>query len=175
MDGILVDFTAEVFIPTARTVLDRHIPIPAVQPQWSYQNLITIEEESEVWSSPLLIAHIKTAAPLQHAVEMILASRDPLIITSRSMSGRKDHRPLIREATYLWMENVGINHIPICFARGSEKASVARDHGCVSIWEDKPETVLSCAESGLNVFMPVYGYNSHVEHDNVYRVGGWVK
>jgi hypothetical protein len=104
---------------------------------------------------------------------MIRLGGPSTFITSRGTTGTSEQQKRRRDTTEKWLAKIGLGHIPVYYAHGHEKVKVAIDQGCKVAWEDYPETVLDYANSGIYVFCPSYGYNLHVEHENVFKVEGW--
>ena len=176
IDGVVVDFTNQVFILAAHDVFpELELPLDGnhVQTTWAYRNLLTKEQEKEVWESKALHQRIRTAKPIIPALDIINLSCSPVFLTSRGMLGTVEAQEATREGTQYWLDSIGLGHVPLHHAHGHEKVTFALEHGAKIAWEDYPDTVEDYAREGIRCFMPVWGYNSHIKGDNIYRVEGW--
>jgi hypothetical protein len=131
-----------------------------------------------VWVSDALCDFMAQARPIPHGIRLIDSASDFFFITSRGTHGafpeQNARNKAIRDATDYWVRyHIGFPSAEIVFAKPEEKAPVVREYGSLVMWDDHPETAFSVADDGTPVFMPVYGYNEHIFHDNVFRVSGW--
>ncbi len=123
IDGVMVDFTNEVFVPTARLVHPGlEFPDFVKQESWDYRNVLTPAQEDAVWKSPLLKQHMLTAKPIEHAIHVAHASSPSLCsISSRGTHGSA-HDQEIRQATINWLHDIGFGGSECFFVKSGETA-----------------------------------------------------
>ena len=175
LDGVLVDWTLDIFIPAAKDVLQRSIN----QGEEQHYDLriqlgLTDEEHERVWRDKRLVKHIRTASPINSIVPDLLQQKH-CFITSRSTSSLEvSNAELIREATTMWVRRVLGDDSPIHFVDPWKKAELALGLGITVAYEDNPDTVQQLTDAGIKVKMPVYAYNAQLtQHPLVEALHPW--
>lgn len=175
IDGVLCDWTRDVFLPAGERVLGRPLEQSSEDSYDLCENLgITAAECRRIWDSNELRWAMLDAPLMNNRVGHILDSpEDHCFITARGTDGHPADQ-LFRVITRRWLRRQFPGDLsPIHFVPAEQKVALALELGVRSAWEDHPNTALAMAEAGIRVRMPLYGYNRHLEHRLITRVEGW--
>lgn len=137
IDGVITDFTNQVFVPTFNALHGTSHPKNYRPEQWELGVEFSAKEERDaVWKSPELLHFLALAKPLPHALSYAKTlSQCSVFITSR---GFGESGAEIRSLTIRWLRDLGLTQ-KIHFAHAKDKVSVAQALGCTTAWEDHPD------------------------------------
>lgn len=147
IDGVVVDFTNQVFVPTLNTVCGLDIDPNYHPDQWSFNpGLCTEDQERKAWESPNLHVNLAKARPLPQALALFRSVQSlSTFITSRGIHAPyEDQNVLTQGITREWLTSYGLT-APVMFVPSHEKADVACAMGITTAFEDHPQTCLDYA------------------------------
>jgi len=175
LDGIVVDFTRDIFIPAGEQVLCWKLPQLSEDTYDLADQLgLTTREHDRIWASPELKFRMLTAPVINRECHQLVAgSGRHIFITSRGCDPRIPDWQGFRELTEHWVRHALKDDSPVFFAGPHEKALVARTLGVNTAWEDHPTIVADLVAAGIRVSMPVYDYNRKLAHPLIHRVENW--
>jgi uncharacterized HAD superfamily protein len=178
IDGVVCDFNKDIFLPVARRVLNRQIDEVPVN-DYHFRKLygITKEEEQRVWDSEWLLYYMERATPIVRAITLLntleRAGEDHCFITARGTHQEDPQWSAFRHVTGKWMRETVGSFMFVYYVKPENKVHTAVEIGVTQMWEDHPDTAIALADAGIEVFMPAFGYNCGVQHENVHRMEGW--
>ncbi len=116
------------------------------------------EGKGIMFIAPLLDGALTTVLELseRHEVHIITARREDL-----------------REKTQIWLNDVGLGHLPLHTLGSPNKRELAEKLGCDFFFEDHPTASEDIAEGGIEVLLMNAPYNRDTGHHNMKRVYSW--
>lgn len=162
IDGVLVDFCAQVFEKVAKDIGYNISPVGTGYRMEEYYN-ISSEVVNDIWHAhDLLAKHILCSTP-SNLINLI--GDNDYILTARGTHGIFKTDTLIRHATLEWLSQHGIKN-DVFFLHPDDKVDFCKQLKIKTLYDDKPETIIEALRNNIDVASVKWEYNKHLWDNN---------